>query len=116
MSEPIMHELFLGIEKNLAIDTVAEWAIMAKCSTYLNHELLICTEAIEKLRLSWCKVQPWKGEKLGGWIAENFVGFARINLWGYKCLTHVQREPPFEAPTKAIGQWNSKECKGFLQA
>ena len=114
-TEPCMHLLFLGAEKSITFE-IQDWAAMRNKYSSLRRQLEKMNDEVERLHLSWCKVQPYKGEKLGGWVSENFVGFARIAPWAYSCLHFLEDDPPFEPPAgKPIGQWTSEQCKNFLR-
>ena len=116
VAEPCMHLLFLGIVKNLTISDIPEWASQQNKLSTIRRELLQRTSEVEKLHLAWCKVQPYKGEKLGGWYSENFMGFARIAPWAYSCIERIREDPPFIVPDKAINRWTVEECKDFLRS
>ena len=116
IAEPCMHLLFLGIMKNVTISDIQDWATQQNKGASIRRELLQMTSEVEQLHLSWCKVQPFKGEKLGGWVSENFMGFARIAPWAYSCIERIREDPPFIAPDKAINRWTGEECKDFLRS
>jgi hypothetical protein len=95
---------------------IQEWAAMRNQYSAMRRELEERTIALEQLHLGWCKVQPYRGEKLGGWVSENFMAFARISPWVYSCLHSLKDDPPFEPPDdKPIGKWSTEECKNFLR-
>ena len=113
-TEPCMHPLFLGIVKNITFE-IQDWAALRQKYTNMRNKLELMTKAIESLHLSWCKVQPYKGEKLGGWVSENFVGFSRVLPWVYSCLEDLSDDEPYEPPGKPVGRWTVVECRDFLR-
>lgn len=113
-TEPCMHQLFLGVEKNMAF-LIQDWAALRNKYSSLQRELCILTNQIESLHLSWCKVQPYKGDKLGGWVSENFRAFSRLSPWVYSSLYWISEDPPFQKPDKPVSKWTIAQCKGFLR-
>ena len=113
-AEPCMHLLFLGIMKNTVFE-IQDWAALRNKYSSMRRTMLISCASLERLHLSWCKVQPCKGEKLGGWVSENFLGFARVIPWVCSCLLSLEDDSPFVIPDKPIGKWTVEECKGFLR-
>ena len=115
VTEPCMHLLFLGLMKNNCF-LIQEWAAMRNQYSAMRRELEERTIALEQLHLGWCKIQPYRGEKLGGWVSENFMAFARISPWVYSCLQKLDNDPPLHPQDgKPIGQWTTEECKNFLR-
>ncbi len=74
-----MH-LFLGIIKTVS-QKVDCWLRMRDKSATFIKLMQGKMEYIQLLQLGWCKTLPYKEEKFGGWIAENFVPFSQIYLW-----------------------------------
>lgn len=114
-TEPGMHLLFLGIVKNSLLD-IQEWLALRNKYSTMQRKLEGLTSQVEGLRLSWCKVVIYRGEKLGGWFSENFLGFARVLPWMYATLKNVSTDAPFEPPDRPIGKWTVAQCKGFLRS
>ncbi len=56
-------------------------------------------EAVQQLQLDWCKVLPYKGGKLGGWVLENYLGFFRVSVWFYSTLSIIASDPSLIIPT-----------------
>jgi len=73
--EPCMHQLFLGLVKTMCFE-IQDWTALRNKYSSMRRVLEIMTLDVQKLRLSWCKIEPYRGEKLGGWVSENFLGFA----------------------------------------
>ena len=115
ITEPCMHLLFLGLVKNNCFQ-IQEWAAMRNQYSAMRRELEKRTTVLEQLHLGWCKIQPYKGEKLGGWVSENFMAFARVAPWLYSCLHSLEEDPPLHPQDgKPIGKWTTEECKSFLR-
>ena len=115
VTEPCMHLLFLGLMKSNAFQ-IQEWAALRNKYSAMRRELEQRTVILEQLHLGWCKIQPYRGEKLGGWVSENFMAFARISPWVYSCLPTLRDDPLFEPEdNKPVGKWTIEECKNFLR-
>ena len=69
---------------------------------------------MHKLRLSWCECQPHKGEKLGGWAHENFLGMARILPWAHEEITTFDEVDEHHEPDSPVSRWTVNQCKNFL--
>jgi hypothetical protein len=118
VTEPMMHLLFLNIFKNTALE-LHQWAAHRHKLTVLRSHLLKSSTILERLHLDWCKVLPYVGDKLGGWVSENYLGFARVAPWVYSYLDTLegvnQTDEEIEEPEKEIEKWTIKECKDFLR-
>ncbi len=113
-TEPCMHLLFLGCCKSMVFE-YQKWARLSNKFSALRRGLLEATQEIENLHIGWCKVQPYKGDKLGGWVSENFLGFARIAPWAYSGLSDLIEDEIIYAPNNTISKWTIDQCKGFLR-
>ena len=114
-TEPAMHELFLGVTKSVISET-QEWCSLRHKFATLKRYLGERNRAIMELHLSWCKIQPYAGDKLGGWVSENYMGFARIIPWAYAGLNDLASDKPFIAPEgRPVSKWRADECKAFLR-
>jgi len=78
----IMHLLFLGVWSTL-ISVGMDWLRMnqMESSFLLYADGLL--EKVQILNLSYCRVLGYKKGKLGGWVSENYLGFARLGSWFY---------------------------------
>ena len=110
-----MHLLFLGICESIVFE-IENWAVKRKLNTSLGKQLLYLTAKIEKFHLSWCKVNQYKGDKLGGWISENYMAHSRLFAWYYSCLHVLAEDTPYEPPDKPRGRWNMLENKAWLRS
>ena len=113
--EACMHLLFLGLAKYMILD-LNDWAALRGKYKSLCRSLYVSTSAITGFHLSWCKVFPFQGEKLGGWVSENFMGFARILPWAYSSVLFLAEDPPYQPPNKNLTSWTGNECKEWLRS
>jgi hypothetical protein len=110
-----MHILFLGMGKKIVM-WIQAWSVCRKKYTSLRKALLVKTQKVGKLGLSWLKVQPYKGKKLGGWVSENFLGYVRIMPWMYGSLSEIANDPSYEEPERERHRWNKKENLEWLRS
>jgi hypothetical protein len=108
--------MFLGLMQNNCFQ-IQEWAAMHNQYSVMRQKREQRTlMVLEQLHLGWCKIQPYRGEKLGGWVLENFMTFTIILPWVYSCLHTLEDDPPFHPQDdKHIGKWTTDECKSFLR-
>lgn len=110
----IMHLLFLGIV-SYVMTTINSWL---KCQGGLssfqeknNNNL----EGFKSISLQWLNIFPY--DKRGGWISENYLGFARLMPWFYQNISGdtknnaVDDAPPVGLDVK---KWNVKQLKHWL--
>jgi hypothetical protein len=109
-----MHLIFLGIIKTVMQD-LHEWMSMReKGAAFLRYSSGMF-EAVQKLGLSWCRCQPYKTGKLGGWISENYMAAARLMNWFYSEIESVATDPIFVPPDKPMHKWTKKENHAWLK-
>ena len=107
-----MHLIFQGIIKSL-IEMISEWLIaLSTGSSYYRkfckiiHPLMV---SISSMNLSWCVLNTLntsKNYKPTGWIASNYLAFARLMLIFYRYIRHVL--PQSEA--------GLLECEAMIQS
>jgi hypothetical protein len=109
-----MHLLFLGVVKTV-VQRVEEWmSNKGKCSAFLDEATSVL-QGVEHLHLSWCKLQPFSGGKIGGWVSENFLGLSRVLKWLYSRLDQVASDKePFVQPETQLEKWLAKDLKRWL--
>jgi len=112
--EPGMHQLFLGVTKTIILE-VQNWCTLRKKHSSLKRHINAMNKMVMQLHLSWCKVQPYVGDKLGGWVSENYLGFARLLPWVYANLDSLDDDDPFVEPNKPVSKWRIVDCKEFLR-
>jgi len=110
-----MHLLFLGVIKTV-MQNIHEWMTKReKGAPFLRYSNGIF-EAIQSLGISWCRCQPYKSGKLGGWISENYMGAARLFNWFYSEIGSVASDPSFILPDdKPVHRWSKKENTNWLK-
>ena len=115
LAEPCMHLLFLGIQKNLTSD-LKDWSTLRGKYQFMKKELESRSRLVESFHLSWCKMEPYVGEKLGGWVSENYLALTRLIPWMYEFMEDVDWDEPIPTPEdKPVSRWNVTECKTFLK-
>ena len=110
-----MHLLFLGVVKTTVFG-VQQWAARRKKYSQLREFIRINCAALEKLNLSWMKVVSYQGEKLGGWISENFLGFSRCIPWLYSMIDNLPDDEKYEPPNKPRANWTGADLRGWLRS
>ncbi|KAL7557457.1 hypothetical protein ACA910_019243 [Epithemia clementina (nom. ined.)] len=104
----VMHLLFLGIVKS-AIEQTTKWL-----KKQMKYGLFVKTtdrllEMVQHLNLDWCCVLGFQRGKLGGWVSENYLGFARLLLWFFSMIDTVAIN---EVLSRALGRFAKLEQKG----
>ena len=69
-----MHLIFLGAVSNV-IGFIHSW--LKKHGRYANFMRLAASQSTSfvKIKLPWLRMLQYKGDKLGGWVSENYVSF-----------------------------------------
>ena len=113
-TEPGMHQLFLGITQSIMYE-IQCWCTMR--GQYSGMRKLIHSQGrkVMDLHLSWCKIQPHTTDSLGGWVSENYLGFARIIPFVCKDLANLAVDPPFVEPSEPISKWKAEDCRSFCR-
>ena len=109
-----MHLLFLGVAKTMVF-VIQEWASKAKKYSQLRAFLRDQYTELEVLKLSWLKIQPYQGEKLGGWISENYLGLVRVLPYLCAALSDFTEVEKYQQPTKQLSRWTVPECWAWLR-
>ena len=109
----IMHLLFLGVWSTL-VSVGMEWLRLnqMESSFLLFADGLL--EQVQALNLDYCKVLGYKKGRLGGWVSENYLGFARIAGWFYCSFGATKRAEPYKQPQKDQSKWTKKENDAWL--
>ncbi|KAL7573032.1 hypothetical protein ACA910_007523 [Epithemia clementina (nom. ined.)] len=111
----VMHLLFLGIVKS-AIEQTTKWL-----KKQMKYGLFVKTtdrllEMVQHLNLDWCCVLGFQRGKLGGWVSENYLGFARLLLWFFSMIDTVAINEEYQEPLCDSQNWNKKETTSWLSA
>ena len=112
--DPPMHLLFLGVCKRVAVE-IHKWTVMNRKGTAMLRLSKDVLDDIADLNVSWCKTQPYNGEKFGGWVAESYLGFARVFKWFYSSIMDLE-DDVYKAPGKPHNRWTVQENKQWLNA
>jgi hypothetical protein len=112
----LMHLVFLGAVDG-TLKFIHEW--LKQHTKYASFMRLANTRlnVIRRLNLKWCKTMPYKGNKLGGWVSENYLALARVCKWFFLILEGVGRdEEEYTEPTKTdTTKWTVKENRKWLK-
>lgn len=111
-----MHLIFLGAVQNV-IGFIHVW--LRKHGRYSNFMRLAerHMQPLVKFKLPWLKLLLYKGDKLGGWVSENYVSFVRVCRWFYIILEDLPPDDdPFEEPEGPQKDWRAVDNRGWLRA
>ena len=107
-----MHLLFLGVVQSV-MDLTRTYMKSKRSFSWFVKDSVGILEDVNMLSLDWVTVQPFK-EGLGGWVSENYLGFARISRWFYHRLENAIEEEPYKDPEKPFDEWTKRENKEWL--
>ena len=85
-----MHLLFLGIQRTV-MKQVTLWHSRRSAKSSFEQHANGVLDAMHCMRLSWCKVLPYNGNKTAGWTSETHLAMSRSNKWfhgGIKKIRH----------------------------
>ena len=102
--DPIMHLIFYGV----VASTIEELQLfLSKRKKHSNFKRItnILIDKIIELKLSWCKILPYKEGTFGGWIAENWIAFMRITKWLTSEIHFIAGNTEYEKPAGEIKTW-----------
>jgi len=114
--DAIMHLLFLGIVKSLLVKT-QDWLKRQGLNKQFLDSFPPLLGPLLEMSLDWVSLQAYRGDKFGGWVSENYLGFSRIMNWFYQnidqlCPNNEDKIPPAELPQK---KWLRKHNYFWLQ-
>ena len=72
-------------------------------------------ESVKLLGITWCRCQPYKTGKLGGWILENYMAGARLMNWFYSEIDNIASDLFYEEPSKPLNIWTNLENSLWLK-
>ena len=109
-----MHLLLYGLVKTV-FSLVRSWSTASDMQADVESGMTDLA-GIAKLKLQWCKVLPVG--TLGGWLAENWLGFARIAPWMYDDLGQLTAagSEPYIIPEGPASTWGDEGRKLWLRA
>ncbi|KAL7570593.1 hypothetical protein ACA910_017644 [Epithemia clementina (nom. ined.)] len=111
----VMHLLFLDIVKS-AMEQTTKW--LKKQMTYKSFVKTTdgLLEMVQHLNLDWCRVLGFQRGNLGGWVSENYLGFAHPLLWFSSMIDTVAIDEEYQEPLGNSRNWNKKENTSWLSA
>lgn len=112
--DAVMHLVFLGAVNGtlLFIHTwLKQHSLYAPFMRGVEQRLA----GVKKLNLHWLKAMLYKGDKLGGWVSENYLAFARVCKWFFLALDDVAPDDEFVEPTKPPNKWTVPENRAWLR-
>ena len=112
-TEISMHQIFKGVVSTF-LSNVQDWLSRQRKYEAFMRDVRPLTEAVRDVRVSWMRVEPYVGRELGGWVSENYLGFARIMPWAYSILGDLVRSAPYEEPDKDPKRWTKAENTKWL--
>ena len=116
--DAIMHLIFLGLVKSLVL-LIMEWFALYGLDAEFRRRQEKILEPLRKMGLDWLNVMLYKGEKLGGWVSENYLGFSRIMVWFYQNIDQLPRtNQQINAPPDGLPQknWTKKHNEHWLRS
>ena len=115
--EVLMHLLFLGNVKSLVQQSLTFLAGKRLKKDFLAYaEPLL--DQVKKLDVSWCKCRDYRGDKLAGWVSENYMAFARVVGWFYSGVEGLTEEPILHEDPTGLPQstWVKLQNQLWLRA
>ena len=83
------------------------WATIRAKYQIMRKELEFHSREIESFHLTWCKMEPYVGEKLGGLGSENYLALTRLLPWMYGFMEDINWDEPISIPGFQM------ECSGM---
>lgn len=109
-----MHLLFLGVIKT-TVHRVQEWTKRrSKYSSFMRYAGQKSLDSVQQLGLEWCKVLPYGGGKLGGWVSENYLAMGRLMCWFYEPLATIAVDEVYVEPDRPFARWTKPDNQKWL--
>jgi hypothetical protein len=109
-----MHLLFLGLVKTTML-RIQQWMSNKRKMAPFVRAMKKQFDSLDKLKLSWIKILPYKAGKFGGWISENYLAISRLLKWFYSSLSLIASDPaPWQEPNKPPEKWTMVDNKAWL--
>jgi hypothetical protein len=115
MIDAPMHLVFLGAVKG-TVEFIHLWLRSHGQYAPFMRQALPRLKTFVKFNLTWFRILPYKGDKLGGWVSENFVSFTRICKWFYLLLNELPPYKPYQNPEGLQQDWKADENRAWLKA
>ena len=112
--DAIMHLIFYGTGGSSIGDITKFLKLKKKHASFISkvNEL---TDEITNMRLSWCKLLPYKNGTFGAWVAENWIAYLRICKWIYSSIHIITDDEKYVPPTTAQDKWTKKQNVEWLK-
>jgi hypothetical protein len=101
-----MHMVFLGVVKSMSL-MIANWQKKQKKFSAYNRQFGKRQSTITAYNLDWCLSMPYLEGKMGAWVSENQLAWARLNKWVYSTLPSLAAEE-IPQPTGDPKSWKKK--------
>ena len=116
--DTLMHMVFSGVVSTTIMKITLWLTEQSKKKTFLDNIAPLLDFAGDDFNISgWLKLFPFKSEKMGGWVSENYLAMARICLWFYQNLPDItQPVDDFDLPAAgmAVEEWTDKQMENWL--
>jgi hypothetical protein len=109
-----IHLIFLGVVK-ATVNMIKDWIkIRGHNQGYQKY----ANQALTGFPfVQWCVVNSFSGEKLGGWVSENYLAFSRLLKWFYcNCGNMFAERNPYSDPPGDHKRWLKALCIKWLEA
>ena len=108
-----MHLIFLGIVK-ATINMIKDWVKVRGHNTAYQE---YATKALKHFPFTqWCVVETYSGDKLAGWVSENYLAFSRLIKWFYcNCSELFYEKNPYADPVGEVTRWPKPICIRWLE-
>lgn len=107
--DAIMHLIFLGIVKSLALK-VQKWLTLQEKNASFIRMNAPYLRPFKSMNIAWLKVLQYKGGAFGGYVSENWLAFSRIMRWFYQ---NVGESSPVNEHKPPTGLHQSKWKKVY---
>ncbi|KAL7565871.1 hypothetical protein ACA910_007429 [Epithemia clementina (nom. ined.)] len=111
----VMHLLFLGIMKSTIEQTTKWLKKQMKYGSFVQTTDGLL-EMVQNLNLDWCSMLGFQRGKLGGWVSENYLGFACLPLWVFSIINTVAIDEEYQEQLGNSQNWNKKKNMSWLAA
>ena len=113
----IMHLLFLGVVKTTILQIQNCLSAQSKLNSFRKSTDGYLQE-FQKLHIEWIPIQPYQGERMGGWVSENYLGFSRIMPWFFQNINNAIEMTTDFSPPEGLPpeKWLHRHNQYWLQA
>ena len=112
----IMHLLFLGVVKTTILQIQSCLSAQSKLNSFRKSTESYLKE-FQKVHIEWIPIQPYQGERMGGWVSENYLGFSRLMPWFFQNIVNAVEMTVDLAPPEGLppDKWLHRHNKYWLQ-